>query len=232
MLKCCDKNGSILIKKGYAYRIMCSFIKASLPISYKNQSESQKISFWLEELINRSGYKENGIPSTQAKIQLSAQGQTSEEKGLEEAIKDRADKAEKNRQAVEDMVSNSNRILLRISSIFPWDIFPSTVILEETRLTIIHRQLFSSQVHSIDIKNISNIFIDTGILSAQLTIVSATFAQNQIIIKRLWKNDAILMRRIIEGLRMFVEKEVDTTSYKVEELRDKLKALSTRGIIL
>lgn len=210
---------------------MCSFIKASLPISSQNQSESQKINYWLEELFNQTKGKEKVNSNELAKTQVSIPGQTSEEKGLEEAIKNHADKAEKNRRAVEDMVSNSNRILLRISSIFPWDIFPTTIILEETRLTIIHRQLFSSQVHSIDIKNISNIFIDTDILSAQLTIVSATFAQNQIIINRLWKNDAILMRRIIEGLRMFVGKDIDTTSYKVKELVDKLKTLSTRGII-
>ncbi len=130
------------------------------------------------------------------------------------------------------MVNNSNRVLLRTSSVFPWDFFPNSIIVEETRVTIIDRQLFSSQVHSIDIKSISNIFIDTGILFAQLTIVSDTFTQNQISINRLWKKDAILIRRLVEGLRMFVRRDIDTTNYKVEELISKLKELSTTGIVL
>jgi hypothetical protein len=103
---------------------------------------------------------------------------------------------------------------------------------EETRLTIIHRQLFSSQAYSVDIKNISNVFIDTGILFSQLTIVSDTFAENQVVIDKLWKKEAIFIRRIVEGLRMFVDKDIDTTGYKTEELIDKLRELSTTGIVL
>lgn len=155
-----------------------------------------------------------------------------EEKGLEEAVKNHALKAEKNRQAVEDMVNNSNRILAEVSSVFPLDFFPTSIIAEDTRVTIVNRQLFSSQVHSVDIKSISNIFIDTGILFAQLTIVSNTFAENEIVIDRLWKKEAIFMRRIIEGLRMFVNKDIDTTVYTVRELISKLKQLSSTGIIM
>lgn len=158
--------------------------------------------------------------------------QKAEVKGFEEAVTSQAGKAERNRQAVEDMVANSNRIITRVSTVFPWDFFPSSIIVEEKRITIIHRQLFSSQVHSIDIKNISNVFINTGILFAQLTFISATFAQNEIVINMLWKEDAIELRRIIEGLRLFISKDIDTTGYEVQELINKLKELSTRKIVL
>lgn len=180
---------------------------------------SPKNSYWPDRTID--------IPLKEVEIE-----QTSEEKGFDEAVKNHADKAEMNRQSIEDMVRNSNRILIKISTAFPWDLFPTRIILEETRLTIVDRQLFSSQVHSIDIKNISNIFINTGILFAQLIVVSITFAQNQIIINRLWKNEAIHMRRAVEGLRMFVNKDIDTTGYGVKELVSKLSELSTTGIVL
>ncbi|RJQ24445.1 hypothetical protein C4577_07740 [Candidatus Parcubacteria bacterium] len=224
---------------------MKRIIKTIFPIfsqSRYQQSENQKVSYWLEKLFNQERKKEDVTLRDQTKTQMSAVNlvssnaqnikQTTEEKGLEEAIINHAGKAEKNRQAVEDMVNSSNRILLKISSVFPWDFFPSSIIVEETRLTIIHRQLFSSQVHSVDIKDISNIFVDTGILFAQLAIVSNTFAQNQIIINRLWKKEAIFMRRIVEGLRMFINKDIDMTSYKPEELINKLRELSTTKIVL
>lgn len=223
---------------------MRRFITSILPLvtgSQDQQSESKKISYWLEKLFNQAKDKEKIDKKEQDKTQSSDTNkifsstkieQTSEEKGQEDAIKNHAQKTEENRQTVEDMVSNSNRILLRVSSVFPWDLFPSSIIVEETRLTIIHRQLFSSQLHSIDIKDISNIFVGTGILFAQLTIVSNTFVENQIIVNRLWKKEAIHTRRIIEGLRMFVNKDIDTTSYRVEDLLSKLKELSTTRIVL
>jgi len=223
---------------------MRRFIKSILPIRSPSQdkhSESQKVSYWLEKLFNQARDKEKedakkqseaNTRNTQERPPTKNIEQTSGEKGKEDAARSTAQKTENDRQTVEDMVSNSNRILLQISSVFPWDLFPTTICAEETRITIVHRQLFSSQVHSVDIKSITNVFIDTGILFAQLTIMSNTFAENQIIIKRLWKKDAIFMRRIIEGLRMFISKDIDTTSYTVEDLIKKLEELSTTRIVL
>jgi hypothetical protein len=211
-------------------------------VTKTKRAEFQRASYWLEKLFNQKRDKEKEVLRDRTKTQVSVpneissdnpeMGQTTEEKGLEEAVKSHAGKAEENRQAVEDMVNNSNRILLRASSVFPLDLFPSSIIVEETRLTIIHRQLFASQAYSVDIKNISNVFIDTGILFSQLIIVSDTFAKNQVILNKLWKKEAIFIRRIIEGLRMFVDKNIDTTGYKTEELINKLRELSTTGIAL
>lgn len=223
-------------------RIISKTIFSNSPLHATEEIETKKISYWLEKLFNQKRDNEKGVLRNRIKTQVSVPSeissdnlgmrQTTEEKGLEEAVKSHAGKAEKNRQAVEDMVNNSNRILLRVFSVFPLDLFPSSIIVEETRLTIIHRQLFSSQAYSVDIKNISNVFIDTGILFSQLTIVSDTFVENQVVIDKLWKKEAIFIRRIVEGLRMFVDKDIDTTGYKTEELIDKLRELSTTGIVL
>lgn len=197
-------------------------------------SESKKTSYWLEKLFNQRTEKEKRdftSSSPEATTLNPEEKQNLEQKGFADAIKSHSSKAERNRQAVEDMVNNSNRILVKVSTIFPFDWFPSTIIIEETRLTIIHRQLFSSQTHSVDIKNISNIFVDSSILFAQLVVVSDTFAENQIVINRLWKKDAIFIKRIIEGLRMFMSKDIDTTGYTVKELVSKLKELSTTKIV-
>ena len=232
------------MEKEYTWSGMRRDIKSNSPTrspSQDQQSESQKVSYWLEKLFNQARDKENRDAKERSEVNSSDINkistsknveQISGQKGKNDAVRSTAQKTEKDRITVEDMVSNSNRILFRISSVFPWDLFPSIIIAEETRITIIHRQLFSSQVHSVDIKSISNIFIDTDILFAQLTITSNTFAENQITIKRLWKKDAIFMRRIIEGLRMFVNKDIDTTSYTVKDLIKKLEELSTTKIVL
>ena len=79
------------------------------------------------------------------------------------------------------LVEKSNRILASVTSLFPFDLFPNTINVEEGRITVIVRNFFfSSQVHSVDIKDISNIFINLAPFFAQLVIVSKTFSRNQI----------------------------------------------------
>ena len=138
------------------------------------------------------------------------------------------------KNAVADLVKKSNRILVTISTHkFPFYLFPDTINIEEGRLTIINRNFFlSSQVHSVDIKDISNIFINMAPFYAQLVIVSKTFVENEIKIKNLKKNEAVLVRRIVEGLRTFVSKQIDTSSYTIKDLVSKLEELSTTEIVV
>ena len=135
-------------------------------------------------------------------------------------------------KTVAGLVKKSNRILVSISSsAFPFDIFPDTINVEEGRITIINRHLLSSEVHSVDIKDISNIFINRTFLFAQLVIISKTFEQNNIKIRNLVPKQAIFARRIIEGLRIFENKQIDTSNYTKEELIAKLEELSRTDIV-
>lgn len=131
------------------------------------------------------------------------------------------------------LVKKSNRILLSISShAFPIDFFPDSINVEESRVTIINRHFLSSEVHSIDIKNISNIFINTSIFFSQLVIISKTFEENEIKMGHLRTEEAILVRRIIEGLRVFDKNKINTSNYSEAELIIKLKELSKTEIVM
>lgn len=135
---------------------------------------------------------------------------------------------------VAGLVKKSNRILVSISTHrFPFDFFPNILNIEEGRVTVIIRNsFFSSQVHSVDIKDISNIFINLTPFFAQLVIVSKTFAKNEIKIRNLWKKEAIFTRRLVEGLRVFEENQIDTSKYTKEELITKLQELSKTEIVI
>lgn len=141
---------------------------------------------------------------------------------------------EQEKNLVAGLVNKSNQILATISTHkFPFDLFPDTLNVEEGRITIITRDfIFSSRVHSVDIKDISNVFINMTPFFAYLVIVSKTFADNEIKIGNLRKKEAIFVRRIIEGLRTFENKKIDTSSYTKEELIIKLEELSTTKIVI
>ena len=155
-----------------------------------------------------------------------------EEKGIEASVKKQATKEEDDRQKLENMVKNSNRLLIGTSAIFPFDLFPDTINVEATRVNIIRRSLFFSKVHSVDIKDISNVFLSQNLVFAEIVIISKTFRQNEIKITTLSRNKAIEIRRIIEGLRMMLKEDIDMNNYSVEELKSKLRELSSTEIVL
>lgn len=84
-------------------------------------------------------------------------------KGTEQHHKDHATKQANDIRKVEDLVRQSNRRIFSVSSAFPWSFFPNSIDIEESRLTFNFRQFLSYQSHSVDIKDITNIFIESGL---------------------------------------------------------------------
>ncbi len=190
----------------------------------KINDQKRSVTLWPKKLYTQNEVddllqkKDNNPPSLVKKIEEEAQT---------------ADKQKRlNTKTVANLVKKSNRILVSISShAFPFDFFPDTLNVEEGRITIITRHLLSSEVHSVDIKDISNIFINTTFFFSQLVIISKTFEENEIKIRNLKNKEAVFVRRIIEGLRIFENKQIDTSIFTKEELIAKLEELSTTGIM-
>lgn len=208
-----------------------------------DQIGDKNTSNWMQNLVvherdrNRKGNRDKTSskqynPQSDQVSQDKQEEKPLEEKGLDASVKKQATKKEDDRQKLKNMVSNSNRLLIGSSAMFPFDLFPDTINVEATRVNIIRRSLFFSKVHSVDIKDISNVFLSQNLIFAEITIVSKTFRQNEIKIKTLSKNKAIEVRRIIEGLRMMSKANIDMSSFSVEELNDKLRELSSTEIVL
>ena len=196
------------------------------PSSSSFQKENTKLNYWLVKLFNQE--KEKNIKLSEDLRVV----QTTTVKARQESATEHIKDIESDRRTISDMVQNSNDILMSISTIFPFKLFPTTINVEATRVTIITRQLLSSQVHSVDIKDISSVFIDTSFIFASLTLISKTYAQKEFIIDNLRKKEAILIRRIIEGLRMFAKEDINTTNFSKKELLNKLRELSETKIVL
>ena len=145
------------------------------------------------------------------------------QEGTDDQTRNQATKKEADRQTVKDLVKMSNRYIYRISPQFPWNIIPNTIDIEEDRVTFTFRQFLGSQSHSLDIKDISNVFIESTLFSSTLQVVSHTYIQNDIKIGHLKRNKAEKARRIIEGLRTFIKHNINTSNYGVEELISKIE---------
>lgn len=134
----------------------------------------------------------------------------------------------KDKILVDQLVKKPSRLLATIRTHkFPIDLFPDTILVEEGKVIVVTRKfLLTSQVYSVDIKNISNVLINTAPLFAELVIVSNTFAKNEIRIKYLWKEQAVEIRKVIEGLRILEAEGVDTSIFSKDDLYSKLMQLT------
>jgi uncharacterized membrane protein YheB (UPF0754 family) len=149
--------------------------------------------------------------------------QVLQEEGKKEQTINEATKKEEDKQAVSDLIKKSNRCIISASTHFPWTLFPNTIEVEEDRVTFIFRQFLASQSHSVDILDISNVFIESSPFFATLQIVSRTFVENNITIGHLDPKKAARVQMIIEGLRTFAEHNIDTSNYEVKELIAKIE---------
>lgn len=183
--------------------------------------EDEKVSYWLEKLHQQGEEKVNSSPF---EIQ---DEKTLAEEGRDEYAKHQATKKEEDSQTVSDLIAKSNRCIISISSLFPWDFFPNTINVEENRVTFIFRQFLASQSHSIEIRDISNVFTESSLFFATIQIISHTYVQNNIKIGNLYKKKAQKVQKIIEGLRTFKEYNINTSNYGINELIAKIEEFHT-----
>ncbi len=202
-------------------------IFSRIPLTELKNSEKRKPSYWLKKLnFQREQARMDNTGILNGEF-VSKKDQDLAISGKNEQTKNTGAKKEADRQILNDLVKKSNRSIVSISSLFPWTLFPNTIEVEESRVTFIFRQFLSSQSHSVDIKDISNVFIESSLFFATLQVVSRTYIQNDIRIGNLNKTKARKVLRIIEGLRTFAENNINTSDYEIDEIISKIEELHT-----
>lgn len=167
-------------------------------------------------------------PVVPASVPMTEQGLNLE--GKNEQKISVAAKKEEDKQVVNDLIKKSNRSIMSIYTHFPWTWYPNTIQVEEGRITLTFRQFLASQTHSVDIKDISNVLIESSPFFATITIVSRTFQENTISIGHLRKTEAYRVQMIIEGLRTLNQHKVDTSVFDIPALISKIEAFQTNSL--
>jgi hypothetical protein len=122
-------------------------------------------------------------------------------------------------EKLEDVVKNANLVLFQARTIFPFELFPSEIVIDPVKLTVISRDFFvSGQTQSVYIKDIMDVIIETGPFFSSLRIVDIGYAQNKLSIKYLLRKDASCARQILEGLLAGTKAGVDFSCLKKGEI--------------
>ena len=113
-------------------------------------------------------------------------------------------------------------VLFRANTVFPFNLFPDTVIVDREKLTFITRYFFSiAKVTAIPIRDLLNVEADIGPFFGSVHTSSRFFITAPYSIRFLRRNDAIKLRRLLQGYIIANEQDIDCT--KIE--KDKLIAL-------
>ncbi len=129
------------------------------------------------------------------------------------------------KQKLHHLMNRSQTPLLEVTTVFPFDLFPDTIVIDATKVHIIDREFFfTEEIHSIPIKNIVDIYVDTGPFFATLRILPQLIFQNQITqIPKLWKSDAMKARDVIQGLILATKENINVTNLPDEVDTDQLQ---------
>lgn len=132
-----------------------------------------------------------------------------------------AAKKAKKQGDIKKTVKKSNEVLAEASTVFPLTLFPDTVRLDRTKLTITIRSFFwTSRVVSIHIEEILNISANVGPFFGSLNIaIRGLTSEDHFNINFFWRKDAIHLKHIIQGYTTALrEDNIDTKKLSRKEL--------------
>lgn len=102
---------------------------------------------------------------------------------------------------IKKLVEKSRKVLFHVSSVFPFDFFPTELTIDELKVTVNDRYFFGAErVRSIEIKNVNKVTVESGPLFAKLRIEGNEADPEPMEIAYLKKEDALRARNIIQGI--------------------------------
>jgi hypothetical protein len=131
---------------------------------------------------------------------------------------------ERTLQELTKVVEGSQEVLARATTVFPLDLFPDAIIVDRTQVTITQRSFFFvGGMTSIRINDILNVTAHVGPFFGSVRISTRFFDPDKPYeITRLWRDDALRLQAIIQGLLIAAKREIDIDAVDKQELVDGL----------
>lgn len=163
-----------------------------------------------------------------------------QQEGKEDAIRTHAKEKEENRQRFETITARQDIELLQVKSVFPYSLFPDTISIDTTKVTVAKKQLFATEyITTIPLKDLSDVNVQTALFLATLTLKympqAASPGMNQSVevkIPNLRREDAIKAKNILKGALVAKAEEIDIAKLSPDEIEKVLhKFGESNGII-
>lgn len=132
------------------------------------------------------------------------------------------------------LVRKSANTLLTISSVFPFELFPDVLIIDENKVGIIHRNSwFSEHVHSVFIEDVTEVSVEKNMFLATLRVVDGRNLRFPLeyVIRKLNIREALEARKLIEGLVVAKRQKIDLSKVDIKKVISQMENIgSIRGL--
>jgi len=136
------------------------------------------------------------------------------------------EKKSSSRETLHEFAGENNPSLLKIQTVFPFIIFPNILRIDLQKVSITHVRFFwTHKDQVININDILGVSVQSGPLFATLVITTKFFSQKPFKIAYLLRGQAMLARRMIQGLMIVSKKNIqikETDKYKIVEMLEKI----------
>jgi hypothetical protein len=131
-----------------------------------------------------------------------------------------AEEVKEAKRELKQAIKGSQEVLDSATTVFPFTLFPDTITIDRAKLTITHRKFFNvANVMSIRVEDILNVTADVGPFFGSLKILSRALNPDKpYIVNYLWRDDAIKIKKIMQGYVIAMQKDIDLTPLTTPEL--------------
>lgn len=165
------------------------------------------------------------VESTVPALQRSEKKQL-EKKGQEQALLTHAREEAENIQRFKTITERHEIEILRAKTVFPFTLFPDTLVIDTTKITIASKELFATEyVVTIPLKDLSDVTIQTVLFLGTLVVKympqSSSPGMNEpveIRIANLKREDAIKAKNILKGALVAKAEEINIAVLPPEEV--------------
>jgi hypothetical protein len=163
-----------------------------------------------------------------------------QKKGQEEALQENAKEEAENLQRFKTITQRHEIEMLRARTVFPFTLFPDTLVIDTTKVTFARKQLFATEyVVTIPLKDLSDVTIQTVLFLGSLIIKympqSNSPGMNQpveIRIANLERKDAIKAKNVLKGALVAKAEEIDIAKLPPDEIVKVLEKFGqSQGVI-
>lgn len=139
----------------------------------------------------------------------------------------RATKKNEEISALKKLVRRSHEVLVSAHTVFPLTLFPHSIVMDRTKITITKRNFFwSSSVVSVRAEDILNVSCDVGPLFGSVTVASRVMNSiDHFEVNYLWRQDATYLKHIIQGYVFALQNSVDMSQLSRKQLLEMLAEL-------
>lgn len=118
-----------------------------------------------------------------------------------------------------DAAKSSHEILFKTNTVFPFTLFPDTVVVDGEKLSMINRYFFGvAKITSVPIRDILSVEADVGPFFGSVYMTSRYFFTNPHSVNFLWRKDAIRLQRLLQGYIIAHERNINCQSMDRQEL--------------